>query len=273
MGWLHRDVQEELEGVEAAIEAGDLEQAARKAGRVVSKWPENAAGWSLAGEIAWSLGELEEAEHALRRGLTLDARDWRSRDALAQVRLEQGALNEARALAEEAALAAPGDPDVLWTLAMTLELNDEAAAARKAYEQAHRLSPELHYLPFRVTREDFDALTQDAIQQLPERIRDALQNVELSVKDFPGEEDTAPGDPRLSPLLLGVFLGNSLAQQSVHDPWSTALPARILIFQSNIERASPTREELIHQIRVTVFHEVGHYLGLNEEEIHGRGLG
>jgi len=136
MGWLHRDVQEELEGVEAAIEAGDLEQAARKAGRVVSKWPENAAGWSLAGEIAWSLGELEEAEHALRRGLTLDARDWRSRDALAQVRLEQGALNEARALAEEAALAAPGDPDVLWTLAMTLELNDEAAAARKAYEQA-----------------------------------------------------------------------------------------------------------------------------------------
>ena len=273
MGWLHRDVEEELNAVEQAIEAGDLQEASRKVQRVVRKWPDNGTGWALAGEIAWNLGALEDAEESLRRALAIDERDWRTREALAQVRLEQGALSEARTLAEAAAMQAPGNPDVLWTLAMTLELTGEEAAAEKAYAEAHRRSPELYFLPCRVSREEFDAWTREAIDRLPARIRDALENVEISVKDFPGPEDTDPADPPLNPLLLGVFLGNSLAQQSVHDPWSTALPARILIFQKNLERASPDREELAHQVGVTVFHEVGHYLGLNEDEIHGRGLG
>jgi predicted Zn-dependent protease with MMP-like domain len=273
MGWLYRDLDAELDAVEEALEAGDLQLAAQKARKVVTKWPESGTGWALTGEIAWSLGALADAEEALRRALTLDERDWRSRDALAQVRMEQGAMAEARTLAEESAIAAPGSPDAIWTLAMTLELGGEEAAAEKAYAQAHHLSPELHFLPHRVSRDAFDVLTREAIALLPERIRDALENVEMSVKDFPGPEDTDPADPPLNPLLLGVFLGNSLGQQSLHDPWSTALPARIIIFQKNIERASPTREELVHQIRVTIFHEVGHYLGLSEEEVHGRGLG
>ena len=48
--------------------------------------------------------------------------------------------------------------------------------------------------------------------------------------------------------------------------------ARITLFQHNLERFATTRDELIEEIRVTVLHEVGHLLGLDEDELYERGL-
>jgi predicted Zn-dependent protease with MMP-like domain len=48
--------------------------------------------------------------------------------------------------------------------------------------------------------------------------------------------------------------------------------ARIVLFQKNLERFARTREELLEEISITVLHEVGHLLGLDEEELTDRGL-
>jgi predicted Zn-dependent protease with MMP-like domain len=55
------------------------------------------------------------------------------------------------------------------------------------------------------------------------------------------------------------------------DPWSH-FPSSIVLFQRNLERAARTRDELLEQIRITLVHEVGHYLGLSEDELYERGL-
>jgi predicted Zn-dependent protease with MMP-like domain len=55
------------------------------------------------------------------------------------------------------------------------------------------------------------------------------------------------------------------------DPWSH-FPSAIVLFQKNLERFATSRADLIEQIGVTLIHEVGHFLGLDEEELYERGL-
>jgi predicted Zn-dependent protease with MMP-like domain len=52
----------------------------------------------------------------------------------------------------------------------------------------------------------------------------------------------------------------------------TQLPPSIVLFQTNLERFARSRAELEEEIRVTLVHEVGHFLGLDEDELYERGL-
>jgi predicted Zn-dependent protease with MMP-like domain len=45
-----------------------------------------------------------------------------------------------------------------------------------------------------------------------------------------------------------------------------------VLYQRNLERFARDREELVEQIRITLLHEVGHFLGLDEEQLRERGL-
>ena len=65
--------------------------------------------------------------------------------------------------------------------------------------------------------------------------------------------------------LLGLYRGTPLTSRSVEQ--DTHLPDRITIYQRNIERMCGTRAEIIHEIRRTVFHEVGHHFGLDEDDL------
>ena len=55
------------------------------------------------------------------------------------------------------------------------------------------------------------------------------------------------------------------------DPWSH-FPSSIALFQRNLERYARDREELLDEIRVTLLHEVGHFLGLDEDQLRDLGL-
>lgn len=47
----------------------------------------------------------------------------------------------------------------------------------------------------------------------------------------------------------------------------------IYLFKRNLEREANDREDLAEQIRVTLLHEVGHYLGLEEDDLDDAGYG
>ena len=47
---------------------------------------------------------------------------------------------------------------------------------------------------------------------------------------------------------------------------------RILLYKRNLEKICRDEEELIDQIQITVRHEVGHYLGLDEDDLERLGL-
>lgn len=120
----------------------------------------------------------------------------------------------------------------------------------------------------RVSREEFEALVERALAELPEEFKEALDNVAVMVEDEPSEEDLAsvgidPDDPDEDDL-LGLYQGVPLRDR---DSFYSALPDRVLIYRGPILRACDTRREVIREIRDTVQHELGHYFGLEEDEL------
>ena len=120
----------------------------------------------------------------------------------------------------------------------------------------------------RISREEFEALVEQAVEQLPEEFREALDNVAVMVEEEPSEEDLEEvgidlDDPDADEL-FGLYQGVPLAQR---DTQYGGLPDRVLIFRGPILRACETRREAIREIRDTVQHELGHYFGLEEDEL------
>jgi predicted Zn-dependent protease with MMP-like domain len=74
----------------------------------------------------------------------------------------------------------------------------------------------------------------------------------------------------LTPDLFGLFIGTNLRDESVFNV--PGLPTAIYIFQRNLERACRSREELISEIGTTLYHELGHYLGLDEDDLYDLGV-
>ena len=71
-------------------------------------------------------------------------------------------------------------------------------------------------------------------------------------------------------LLLGIFIGTPRTEASLTAPsWDLD---RVMIFKKNLEKVCPDPEELIDQIGITVRHEIGHYLGLDEDDMERLGL-
>ena len=73
------------------------------------------------------------------------------------------------------------------------------------------------------------------------------------------------------PTMLGLFEGVPLTEQQANH--TGYLPDAVFIYKDALEAICSDIEELRHEVKVTVFHEVGHYFGLEEEELHELGGG
>ena len=74
----------------------------------------------------------------------------------------------------------------------------------------------------------------------------------------------------IAPDTLGLFVGEEFAHSSTGGD---ALPAQILLFVGNLwDLAEADDEVFCREVRKTVLHELGHYLGLDEAELEARHL-
>jgi len=106
------------------------------------------------------------------------------------------------------------------------------------------------------SRKSFEHLVRKALLGLPARFRRRLENVAVMIEDEPPE-----GVP---PDTLGLYEGVPLTQRCLGEP---TLPDRIVLFRGPLERACHTPQEVEAEVRRTVLHEVGHFFGLEEEEL------
>lgn len=273
MSWLFPTRDEVVAKLRAALDAEQHDEAAALARKATRKWPQDGEAWVLAGMVAAEIEAPDEAVMAFGRALALDADDVDALVGRAGAWLDLADTDKALADARAAVALAKDDAEAHHVLATALELAGRGKEADREYERAERLDPERFPQPYRVPRRDFDRMVRRAIEKLPPHVHAAIENLSIGVKDHPGAEEQLPGEKPLSLQLLGVFQGASLREQTTEDPWTTATPGVILVFQKNLERMCATREELVEQITITVFHEVAHYLGMDEDEVHGRGLG
>jgi len=108
-------------------------------------------------------------------------------------------------------------------------------------------------------REDFVRLVEEALDSLPKEFRKRMSNIAVLVEDLP-PEPLPSGN-----LLLGLFHGVPMTRKSVFD--LPTGPDYVTLYQQNIEAVCSTPEEIREQIRMTVIHEVGHYFGMDEEQL------
>lgn len=114
-------------------------------------------------------------------------------------------------------------------------------------------------------REAFDRLVADALQSIPRGFRDAMANVVIVVEDEPSRRLLREMAIEPPDTLLGLYQGTPLPQRQWD--YGNTLPDRILIFQGPHERHARTEDDLINAIAETLIHEIGHYFGMNEEQI------
>ena len=118
-----------------------------------------------------------------------------------------------------------------------------------------------------MTRERFEQLVTEALDALPRRFRERIRNVAVVVEDMPeGQRDPAAllAENPDADLLMGEFAGVPTTEKSV---WDTAGPDRVVLYQKNIEALCETDDEIREEVRLTVLHELGHYFGMNEEQL------
>ncbi|GEJ56433.1 metallopeptidase family protein [Anaeromyxobacter diazotrophicus] len=218
-------------------------------------------------------GDAAGALAAARAGLRAGAPD----DVAADLALAEGlALLDLCRFAEarsalEALARDYDDPAAEHALGLLAERRGERREAERRFARARKLAPGDYPPPAVLTPAAFDAAVEAALAELPEPVRRWLENVAIAVEDLPQDDDLLGEDPPHPPTILGIFRGAPLGEKASMDPWSH-FPSSVVLYQKNLERYARTREELVEEIRVTLLHEVGHFLGLDEEELEELGL-
>jgi len=110
---------------------------------------------------------------------------------------------------------------------------------------------------------------EGAVAALPEAFRERLTDVPILVEPRPSEELVREGfDPRA----LGLFEGPTHAEREQGDAAQAAETTRIVLYSANLASESLDEDQLRTEVATTVWHEVGHYFGLDEDELTRMGL-
>ncbi len=128
-------------------------------------------------------------------------------------------------------------------------------------------------------RDRFDALVERVIECQPPPIRRLLESVSVVVLDRPTPDLLAgldDADAREDPdSICGLHSGHAITERSVDQ--SGDLPSQIHLFRNGIVdlaggwEGSDAEERIADEIRITLLHELGHEMGLDEDDLYNLG--
>ncbi len=107
-----------------------------------------------------------------------------------------------------------------------------------------------------MSAERFDALVEEALDEIPDELFALIENCVIAV------EDDAPAD---DPDLFGLYEGVPLTERDT--AYSGFLPDRIRIFRNTILAACDTEDDVVDEVYVTVVHEVAHFFGIDDDRL------
>lgn len=159
--------------------------------------------------------------------------------------------------------------DVWWRLARLFDERELPADLIEANLRAWIWDQQVERPEWALSLEECQVIVDDALARLPSRARDLLSRLPIILDAAPTREMVSQG---VDPRLLGLFQGVPYPHKSVLDA-SPEAPDSIIIFLLNLENASETQGEFVHELKKTVWHETAHAFGLNEDEVYALGLG
>jgi len=117
---------------------------------------------------------------------------------------------------------------------------------------------------YRPDRRQFEQLVEEALDRLPEEFRRRIDNVAIVVEDWPRPSDPGGGDTDGAPL-LGLYQGTPFGLRGTD--YHLVPPDRITLYRGPILSLCRDRADVLREISDTVVHEVGHYFGLQDDEL------
>ena len=111
-----------------------------------------------------------------------------------------------------------------------------------------------------VSAERFEELVADALDAIPDALAKHMDNVAVFIEDRSRQRG-----------LLGLYQGVPLTARGNHYGIGGGTPDRITIFRENICARCRTEEDVVHQVTVTVVHEIAHHFGIDDHRLHELG--
>jgi predicted Zn-dependent protease with MMP-like domain len=115
-----------------------------------------------------------------------------------------------------------------------------------------------------ISDEQFDEFINDALDSLPGEHVKQIENIAILRQDDPTAEQVQKLQLRDDQLLFGLYEGVPLSERQGQ---TRILPDKITLFKHPLCRTATTMPGLREQIRHTLWHEIGHYYGLNHAQI------
>ncbi len=114
-------------------------------------------------------------------------------------------------------------------------------------------------------------MVSQALEELPPEFAAALHNLDIQVRWAPTPDERRRSRLRPGYDLFGVYMGIPLTQRN--SGYSMVAPDVIIIYQRSHEHACNSVEAMVAQARQTLLHEIGHYMGIDEDRLRQLGVG
>ena len=108
-----------------------------------------------------------------------------------------------------------------------------------------------------IGRARFEVMVGEALDTIPQPLARMMRNVVVVVEDG------------TDPHLLGLYEGIPLTERL--SDYSAVLPDRITIYRLAICAICDTEDDVIHEVRTTVVHEIAHHFGIDDDRLHELG--
>jgi predicted Zn-dependent protease with MMP-like domain len=111
-----------------------------------------------------------------------------------------------------------------------------------------------------MSRQRFEELVAEALDQVPGELVELIDNCVVLV------EDDAPED---EPGLLGLYEGTPLTERG--GDYTMVLPDRITVYRNPTLAQCEDEEHVVEEVNITVVHEIAHHFGIDDERLHELG--
>jgi len=112
--------------------------------------------------------------------------------------------------------------------------------------------------------EEFEKLVKEGISAIPKEFLDKIVNVAIVVEDDPTPHQLKKLKVKNSYVLFGLYEG---IPRTKRWEYGQVVPDKITIFKNPIVSLARSNEEIKKIVKDTVWHEIGHYFGMNEDQV------